>query len=147
MESLQLSQLWTVAVVLAGFQVAALTWRINREIYVEERGTTKPTRNRQPTGDEETNGNRKREPTWVTIADGFVFVSFMLLIFGVFAAPVFSAMTVECAARLLGLSLVIFGVSPVVLAGHYNLYCSWVRSIRVTELLGKNGWPLWLLQS
>ena len=38
MESIQLSQLWTAAAVLAGFQVTALTWRLNREVAMEAEG-------------------------------------------------------------------------------------------------------------
>ena len=55
MEAIQLPQLWTVGAVLAGFQVAALTWRINREASMET----------------------EDETTWVTLANGFVAASFV----------------------------------------------------------------------
>ena len=40
------------------------------------------------------------------------------------------------AAKLLGMAMVVFAVSPFVLAGHYNLYCSWGKQLprpRVTK--------------
>ena len=92
--------IWTVAAVLAGFQAAALRWRINREITMEE----------------------ECETTWLTLADGLVAVSFLVLVFGVFTGPIFGTVSIDLATRLFGLSLVIFSPSPFVLAGHYNLY-------------------------
>ena len=103
MLSIQMSQLWTIGAVLAGFQVAALTWRIKREIDMERQGET----------------------TWLTLADYFVMVSFLILIFGVFAGPAIGALTSGWAVKLFGFALIVFGVSPLVLAGHYNLYCPW----------------------
>ena len=100
----QLSQLWTAASVLAGFQVAALTWRIKRELEMEAEGET----------------------TWVTLPDGFVVASFLVLVFGVFAAPILcSSIEANTAAKWFVLALVLFVSSVFVLAGHYNLYCSW----------------------
>ena len=103
MESIQLMQLWTAGAVLAGFQTAALTWRINREITME-------------------NGD---ERTWVTLADGVVGASFVLLVVGVFVAPLAGSASAGMAAKFLGLAMMLFAASPFVLAGHYNLYCSW----------------------
>lgn len=57
--------------------------------------------------------------------DGFVGISLLLLVFGVFAAPVFGAADANLAERLLGLSLVLFVSGGFVLVGHYNLYCEW----------------------
>ena len=107
LESIQLSQLWTAAAVLAGFQVTALTWRLNREVAMEF----------------------KSERTWVTLPDGFVASSFLIVVVGVFAAPLSGTATTEMAAKLFGIAMLVFAASPFVLAGHYNLYCSW----------GKNG--------
>ena len=103
MESIQLSQLWTAAAVLAGFQVTALTWRLNREVAMEAEGKT----------------------TWVTLPDGYVAASFLVVVVGVFAAPISGSASTEMAAKLLGVAMLVFGASPFVLAGHYNLYCSW----------------------
>ena len=131
MAGLELYQLWTVGAVVAGFQVAALTWRINREIYVEERrlrGTNRIRRNARTSGlasgSPNHSDNQATEPTWVTVADGVVFASFLLLIGGVFALPAVRQNSIELATDLLGLSLLMFGLSQAVLAGHYNLYCS-----------------------
>ena len=101
-ESLNLSQIWTVAATLGGFQVVALAWRISREVYMEERNET----------------------TWLTLADGLVALSFLVLIGGVFLSPMWGVPTTH-AVKLLGLALVIFAPSVFVLAGHYNLYCDW----------------------
>ena len=106
MESIQLSQLWTAAAVLAGFQVTALTWRLNREVAMES----------------------KSERTWVTLPDGFVASSFLIVVVGVFAAPLSGAANTDMAARLFGVAMLVFGAYPFVLAGHYNLYCSWGMS-------------------
>ena len=101
-ESLTLSQIWTVAATLGGFQVVALAWRISREVYMEERNET----------------------TWLTLADGFVALSFLVLIGGVFLTPVWGVSTSD-AVKLMGLALVIFAPSIFILAGHYNLYSEW----------------------
>lgn len=101
-----MGDLWTVAAVLAGFQLAAVGFRINREIYMEER----------------------YETTWLTLADGFVGLSLLVLVFGVFAAPIFGTADVNLAERLLGLSLVLFVSAGFVLVGHYNLYGTWGRN-------------------
>ena len=106
MEAIQLPQLWTVGAVLAGFQVAALTWRINREVSMET----------------------EDETTWVTLADGFVAASFLVLIIAVFLAPLSESTSTQMAAKWLGIALMLFTASPFVLAGHYNLYCSWDKN-------------------
>ena len=106
MESVQLSQLWTAAAVLAGFQVTALTWRLNREVAMEA----------------------ESERTWVTLPDGFVAVSFLVVVVGVFAAPLSGTASTNMAAKLFGLAMIVFAAFPFVLAGHYNLYCSWGKS-------------------
>lgn len=107
MESIQLSQLWTAAAVLAGFQVTALTWRLNREVAMEA----------------------EDERTWATFPDGYVAASFLVVVAGVFAAPLSGAASTEMAAKLFGVAMLIFAASPFVLAGHYNLYCSWGKSV------------------
>ena len=54
--------LWTVAAVVLGFQMAALAWRMNRELYAE----------------------KKRARTWIPWADRMIYVSMVILIGGVF---------------------------------------------------------------
>ena len=101
-----MGDLWTVASVLAGFQLAAVGFRINRELFMEARCET----------------------TWLTLADGLVGLSLLVLVFGVFAAPMFGTADANLAERLLGLSLVLFVSAGFVLVGHYNLYGSWGRN-------------------
>ena len=103
-----MGDLWTVASVLAGFQLAAVGFRINRELRMEERD----------------------ERTWLTLADGFVGLSLLVLVFGVFASTLFGTADANLAGRLLGLSLVLFVAAGFVLVGHYNLYCEWCKEDR-----------------
>ena len=113
MPPVELPELWTAAAVVAGFQMASFSWRIKRELDMEIANQT----------------------TWLTLAELLNGVSFLLLVGGVFAAPMLGGLPVDTAARFFGLALVGFAASPFVLAGHYNLYCSWRKSrptIRVT---------------
>ena len=65
------------------------------------------------------------ERTWLTVADGAVGVSFLVIALGVFVAPVSGSISVNMAAKFFGMSSLLFAVVPFILAGHYNLYCSW----------------------
>ena len=87
---------------LGGFQVAALSWRINRETKMEA----------------------KCERTWLTCADGFVASSFLVLVVGVFLAPIRMG-SIAIAVNWFGLALVLFAPAVFILAGHYNLYGEW----------------------
>ena len=100
MTEVNISSLWTVSSVIFGFQLTALAWRINRETQMEMRC----------------------EITWLTIADGFVFLSVLVLIAGVFVGPILGIINNGTAAKLFGLSLIIFASTPLILAGHYNLF-------------------------
>jgi len=114
MEAIQLPQLWTAGAVLAGFQTAALTWRINREVSMES----------------------EDETTWVTLTDAFVAASFLILVTGVFLAPLAGSTSTQMAAKWLGIALMLFTASPFILAGRYNLYCSWGKNgcrLRITK--------------
>ncbi len=97
---------------VAGFQITALGWRIQREIVMEGRD----------------------ERTWLTASDFLVGGSFLLLVGGVFAAPLLGGVPVDTAAKFFGLALTGFAASPFVLAGHYNLYCSWYKRRRRPRL-------------
>ena len=100
MDSQNVYRLWTVGAVLLGFQMAALAWRLNREIYMRNR----------------------RERTWIPMADFMVYVSVLVLVVGVFIVPALYAVPSRWVAWLLGLALVIFAATPPVIAGHYDLY-------------------------
>ena len=92
--------LWTVAAVVLGFQMAALAWRMNRELYAE----------------------KKRAWTWIPWADRMIYVSMIILIGGVFIAPLVGDVSLRWAVWLFGLALVIFAATPPVIAGHYNVF-------------------------
>ncbi len=95
-----LYSLWTVSAVVLGFQIAALAWRLKRELEMEEAG----------------------KPTWIPIPDAMVFLSMLILVGGVFLAPILGDIDANLTLRLFGLSLVILASTPVVLAGHYDLF-------------------------
>ena len=107
MDSIQLSQLWTVAGILAGFQVAALTWRIKREIQME----------------------KEREITWLTVPDLIVGLSFLTIAIGVFVGPIAGSFSKDLATKLFGVAVLAFAAYPFVLVGHYNLYGSWQKEL------------------
>ena len=86
--------------VVFGFQLAALVWRLNRELRMAER----------------------RERTWLTSADYMVYGFVLILVVGVFIAPILDIANFQVTVWLFGLSIIVFALSPVVLAGHYNLY-------------------------
>ena len=134
--SVELPDLWTAAAVVAGFQMASFSWRLKREIDME----------------------MANQETWLTLADLMNGISFLLLVGGVFAAPILGDLSVDTAARIFGLALAGFAASPFILAGHYNLYCSWRKtrprpSVTAQELVatvfalglisGYGGW--WIL--
>ena len=68
------------------------------------------------------------ETTWVTLPDGFVAVSSLAVVVGVFAAPLSGAASTDIAAKLFGVAMIVFAACSFVLAGHYNLSCSWGKS-------------------
>ena len=102
-----MTELWPAGAVLLGFQLAALGWRLNREIRMSE---------------------RKRR-TWITIADYMTYLSVIILVLGVFLLPPFlDDMHDGWVSWLFGLALIVFAVTPPVIAGHYELYSRKERS-------------------
>ena len=99
MPDLSMSALWTASAVVLGFQLNALSWRIQRELQMEMR----------------------RERTWVTIADGILWLSLLILACGVFVAPVILGADLEVATVFFGWSIILLVSAPAVLAGHYDL--------------------------
>ena len=69
------------------------------------------------------------ERTWLTLADGFVAMSFFALVVGVFVGPVAGLVSTDMAARMLGGALLLMLAAPFILAGHYNLYCDWRKDV------------------
>ena len=94
--------LWAAAVVLFGFQLAGLVWRLNREVWFHDR--------------------EPHIPNWITVADYIVYASILVLVIGVFILPALGLANLLVSGWMFALSIVIFGLAPVVLAGHYELY-------------------------
>ena len=93
--------LWTVATVLLGFHIAALAWRMRRELDMQADGKT----------------------TWLTLTDWIMITSLLTLVVGVFILPILTSGNVsfEVVGVLFGLAVLMFSMTPIVLAGHYNL--------------------------
>lgn len=126
MAELSIFQLWTVAAVLFGFQLAALTWRLNRELDMASR----------------------HERIWIPYPDRMVYLSVLILVGGVFIAPFLGNLPLRWAVWLFGLALVIFAATPPVLAGHYDMYryTAWVNGRPlVTPQEKKALFVVWLL--
>ena len=93
--------LWTIGTVLFGFQLAAFSWRISRELKMEA----------------------KNEPTWFTCADWMVIVSSLILVTCVFILPILTSggISIKFVVFAFGLALLTSSLAPLVVAGHYNL--------------------------
>lgn len=96
--------LWAAGIVLFGFQLAGLVWRLNREVRF---------RDIEPD-----------IPNWITFADYMVYASMLALVIGVFILPALGLASLLVSVWMFALSIIIFGLAPVVLAGHYELYRS-----------------------
>jgi hypothetical protein len=103
---LRLSDIWTVAIILIGFQLAAFTWRVSREIAVAERG----------------------DINWLPPADIMNLVSMVLAIGGVFVLPIMGTKDPYVPRLAFVLSIALFAGYPFALAGHYDLYTKGPRS-------------------
>ncbi|HEY7020753.1 MAG TPA: hypothetical protein VH349_06510 [Ktedonobacterales bacterium] len=98
--SVQLSDLWTVAGIILGFQLAAFSWRISRELEMRA----------------------KRDITWLPPADILNLVSMAVVVIGVFALPILGLADLTLTQRLFGLGLLLFLGYPFALVGHYRLF-------------------------
>lgn len=96
----QVAELWSAAGVIVGFQVAAFTLRINREIAVGDKG----------------------DITWLPPADSVNLVSLTATLLGVFVAPIAGFYSVSTAAAVLGFAMILLVCYPFALAGHYELF-------------------------
>src|SRR4051794_25363981 len=97
---LETQAIWSAAGVLAGFQVAAFSLRVNREIAVADRG----------------------DFTWLPPADLLNLASLTVMMLGVFVAPILGLWDGEVAGSCLGLAVVLLAGYPFALAGHYDMY-------------------------
>lgn len=97
----EFKDLWGVAIFLLGFQMAAFSWRLTREIEVGNRG----------------------ERTWMPPAEILNLASLACNGIGVFVLPLtsLSFATAEFAVTSFGLSMILFAGYPFALAGHYDL--------------------------
>jgi hypothetical protein len=99
-QQIPLATVWSAGGVIAGFQVAAFTLRMNREIAV---------------------GDQQRI-TWLPPADFVNLASLAITLLGVFVAPISGLYGEVSAAKVLGLSLILLACYPFSLAGHYELF-------------------------
>ena len=97
---LELSQIWTAAGILLGFQVSSFSWRIAQELQVADRGNI----------------------SWIPPADYLNFSAMLVAVFGVFVAPVLEVATLETAQMWFGLSAILFVGHTFSLAAHYELF-------------------------
>ena len=100
LEGVKLWDLWIVAGVVAGFQIGAFRWRIDRELKMEY----------------------QCETVWFPPTDYMLAFSFVALLVWVFILPALGIVSVECAARGLVASMIPLGVYPFGLIGHYQLF-------------------------
>jgi hypothetical protein len=101
-----LGDFWPTAGVIAGFQVTAFTFRLNRELQMGDHGA----------------------PTWLPPADYVNLASLAFTLAAVFVAPIMGIYGEPVAAQALGLSLVLLACYPFALAGHYELFHRRVRT-------------------
>jgi hypothetical protein len=96
----QISDIWTAAGVLLGFQVTSFAWRFTREAEVGETG----------------------DLTWLPLADILNLASMTVLMAGVFVLPILGLVNFDFGIHSFGLALLLFAGHPFALAGHYDMY-------------------------
>jgi hypothetical protein len=104
---IRLSELWTVAVVLLGFQVGAFSWRLSREIAVARSG----------------------DIVWFPPADFVNLLAILCNCIGVFVLPLAGVNNANSVGVALGVSVLLFAGYPFALAGHYDLFTPGHRSM------------------
>jgi hypothetical protein len=92
--------LWGAGGVLVGFQVTALTLRVNREIEVGGTG----------------------DFTWLPVADCINLLSLSLTLIGVFVLPVINVIGLGAASKIFGLAVLLLVGYAFALAGHYEMF-------------------------
>jgi hypothetical protein len=99
MSNLDLKDIWTAAAVLMGFQLATVSWRLNREMDVQL---------------------RSGGPNWLPPADYLYLLSLLVTALGVFVLPILNWIPLPFAERLLGISVILFAGYPFALFAHYT---------------------------
>lgn len=97
---IELSEIWTAAGVLLGFQVTSFAWRIAHEVRVADEG----------------------DISWIPPADYLNLVAMLATVLGVFVAPVLRLASIDAAQMLFGLGAILFVGHAIALAGHYELF-------------------------
>jgi hypothetical protein len=98
--NIQISDIWTAAGILIGFQVASFSWRVSREVSVAQ----------------------KEDLTWLPPADIVNLASMIVTVIGVFVLPTLGLVDLTFTLRSFGLAVLIFAGYPFALAGHYDMY-------------------------
>ncbi len=97
---IDLSQIWTAAGILVGFQVTSFAWRIAQEAQIADKG----------------------DLTWIPPADYLNLLSMVATVLGVFVAPVLGFADTAKAQMWFGLGAILFVGHSFALAGHYELF-------------------------
>jgi len=100
MAHLQLSEIWTAAGVVLGFQVTSFLWRISNEV---ARGS-------------------KGDITWLPPADVLNLIAMVVLVVGVFIAPLAGWSLVKSPHKAFGLAVILYVGHCSALAGHYDMF-------------------------
>jgi hypothetical protein len=104
---IEFKDVWTVSIVLLGFQVAAFTWRLGREISV----------------------GRDGDITWFPPAEMLNMFAILVNCLGVFVLPLTRLASESASYTAFGISVILFAGFPVALAGHYDLFTLGDRSM------------------
>ncbi|MBV8543480.1 MAG: hypothetical protein JO093_14530 [Acidobacteria bacterium] len=98
--NLSLSDLWTAAGVILGFQATAFGWRISQESEVANRN----------------------DIVWLPPADYLNLAAMLTMVLGVFLGAALDITSIGQTKRLFGLSTLLFVCHGIAVAGHYELY-------------------------
>ena len=94
-----MKSLWIISGILLGFQFNAFYWRIARESKAPEHVVT-----------------------WISPADIVNLVSMMVMLFGVFLAPIMGFAKTATVIKIFGLSIILFVGHIFAMAAHYELF-------------------------
>jgi len=97
---MQLSDIWTVAGIIFGFQITWFSWRVSREIKMRSQG----------------------QLTWLPLADWVNIISMVLTAIGVFVLPAIGVKNLETVKRIFAFSVLLIVGHAFALVGHYQLF-------------------------